>query len=177
MECDLAPLGGAIGEQEQIANLDDLQRGSGDACLVDQLRRIEQTVEVETSSGPQVSAQLFGELLLALDPLAVTRGRELHHPLMSERRGGVDGEELPEQIEFQDSFAGVWDEAGRIHRCEFYGTGRARLTNRARNGRRAVTTMQVFTSYLSSGDACDYRSSHMPDTLIRRLISQIPPTR
>ncbi len=127
MKCDLAPLGGTVGEQKQIANLDDLQRGSGDACLVDQLRRIEQTVKVKTPSGPQVAAQLFGKLLLALDPLAVTRGRELHHPVVPERRGGIDGEELPELIEFQNAFAGVWDEAGRIHRCGFYGTGGARL--------------------------------------------------
>ena len=46
---DLAPLGGTIGEQQQISNLQDLKRRARDARLVDQLRRIEQSVKVEAS--------------------------------------------------------------------------------------------------------------------------------
>ncbi len=72
MQGDLAPLGGAIGDQQQVANLQDLQRGAADARLVDQLCGIEQAVKIEAAAGAQVSAQLFRELLLSLDPL---RGR------------------------------------------------------------------------------------------------------
>ena len=68
---DLAPLGGAVGHQQQVANLQHFQRGAADARLVDQLGGIEQAVKVEAAARAQVSAQLFRELLLPLNPLPV----------------------------------------------------------------------------------------------------------
>ncbi len=74
------------------------------------------------TTGTQVSAQLGDQLLLAFDPLAVTRGRELHHAFVSEWRAGVNGEQLAQLIEFEHALAEVVDWAGRAHQGWFYGT-------------------------------------------------------
>ncbi len=50
---------------------------------------VEQAVKIEAAAGAKISPQLFGELLLALDPLAVTRGRELHHTLAVQAASAV----------------------------------------------------------------------------------------
>ena len=70
MQRDLAPLRGAVGDQQQVANFGDLQRRAADPRLVDQRRGIEQAVKIKVPAGAEISAQLFGELLLALDPLS-----------------------------------------------------------------------------------------------------------
>ncbi len=129
MQRDLAPLGGTIGQQQQIANLEDLQRRARDARLVDQLRRVEQSVKVEASAGAQVSAQLFRELLLSLDPGTVLRGRELGHALAPERRSRISRQQLAELVEFEHALAEVrgWESSSLL----FYGTGRKRVFRRS----------------------------------------------
>ena len=83
--------------------------------LFTSVRGIEQAVKIEMAAGAQISAQLRGQLLLALDPLAVTRGRELHHAVMSKRRARVNGQQLTQLIEFEHALAGVMDWAGSAH--------------------------------------------------------------
>ena len=85
MQRDLAPLGGAVGQQQHVADLGNLQRGAADARLVQHIGRIEQAGEIEASARAQVAAQLFGELLLPLDPRAVARGRELRNAVLPQR--------------------------------------------------------------------------------------------
>ena len=110
MQSDLAPLGGTVGHQQQVANLGNLQRRAADARLVDQLGRIEQAMEVETVRQlrryPRNSSV---SCCCRSIQLPVTRGRELHHPLMSERRSRVNGQQLPQLVEFEHAFAGVLD--------------------------------------------------------------------
>ena len=150
MQRDLPPLGGAVGHQQQIANLGDLQRGPVDARLVDQRRGIEQAVKIEVAAGAQISAQLLGQLLLAFDPLAVTRGRELHHAFVSKRRAGVNGEQLPQLIEFEHALAGVMDWAGRAHQGCVYGTAASGCGSRPQ--RRARLRRGQASVKLSRGD-------------------------
>ena len=83
-------------------------------------------MKIEMPAGAKIPSQLLRELLLTLDPLAVTRRRELHHPLMSERRSGVNSEQMTKMIEFKNAFAGVLYGTGRAHRLGFYGTGEHR---------------------------------------------------
>src|SRR5271166_288227 len=116
MQRDLAPLCSTINRQQQVANLDDLQRCALNARLVDQRRGVKQTVEIEVAAGPQISSQLLGQLLLALDPLPVTRGRELHHAGLSRRGTGIHREHPPQLVEFEHALAAVLDWAGDAHR-------------------------------------------------------------
>ena len=53
MQRDLAPLGGAVGNQQQIANLGDLQRGAAMRDLLISCGGIEQTVKIEAPAGAQ----------------------------------------------------------------------------------------------------------------------------
>ena len=88
------------------------------------VRGIEQPVKIEAAAGAKISAQLFRELLLALDPVAIARRRELHHALMSERRSRVSRQQLAQLVEFEHALAGVLDGDGRASsRLWFYGTG------------------------------------------------------
>ncbi len=151
MQRDLAPFGSPVGDQQQVADLGNLQCGAADPRLVDQSRRIEQPVKIKMSAGAKISSQLFGQLLLPLDPLAVTRRREPHHLLVSKRRRGVNGQQLAQLIELKHAFAGVLDGTGRTHRVAFYGTGgmeRSRSYGRSFSNRtrktRAVGPARIY---------------------------------
>ncbi len=108
MQSDLAPLGGAVGQQQHVANLAELQRRAANARLVDQQSGIEQAVKIKAAAGAQVSAQLFRELLLPLDPGSVLRGRRVAYT--RSRPSGEDvyrRQQLAKLIEFQHALAGV----------------------------------------------------------------------
>src|SRR5271166_485337 len=95
MQRDLAPLRCTISQQHQIANLGDLKGRALYARLVYQRSWVEQAVEIEVAAYPQISSQLLRQQLLALDPMTVTRGRELHHAGLSKWRTGVESEHQP----------------------------------------------------------------------------------
>ncbi len=80
-------------------------------------------MKIEVSTGAQVSAQLFRQLLLAFDPMAITRGRELHHASVSQRGARIKREHLPQLVELQNALAAMLDWAGRAHADVEYGTG------------------------------------------------------
>src|SRR5450755_3679942 len=80
-------------------------------------------MKIEMATGAKKSPQFLRKLLLTLDPLVITRRRELHHALMPERRTGVNGEQLPQLIELENALAGVLNGTGRAHRFCFYRTG------------------------------------------------------
>ena len=69
MQRNLAPLGSAVGQQQHVADFRQLQRRALNSRLVQQRRGIEQAVEIEAAAVAKISAKLFGQLLLALDPL------------------------------------------------------------------------------------------------------------
>src|ERR1019366_8938708 len=112
------------------------QGSAADARLVHQCRGIEQAMKIEMTAGTQISAQLGDQLLLAFDPLAVTRGRELHHAFMSKRRAGVNSEQLTQLIEFEHALAGVMDWVGRGHLGCFHGTAVKAATSRPHGSER-----------------------------------------
>jgi hypothetical protein len=80
-------------------------------------------VKIKVSAGAEISSQLFRKLLLAFDPLAITRGHEPHHLLTSEWRTAVNGQQLTQLIELKNALAGILYGTGRAHRLGFYGTG------------------------------------------------------
>ena len=80
-------------------------------------------MKIKMPAGAKIPSQLLRELLLTLDPLAVTRRRELHHLLMSQRRSGVNSEQMTQLIKLKNALAGIRYGTGRTHRLGFYGTG------------------------------------------------------
>ena len=64
----------------------------------------------------QISAQLLGQKLLALDPLAIARWREAGDALLSQRGRGIDREQFAQVVKFQNAVAGVLDGIGHAHR-------------------------------------------------------------
>jgi hypothetical protein len=115
------------------------------------------------AAGAKITSQLFRQLLLALDPLAITRRCEPHYLLASEWRTAVNGQQLTQLIELKNALAGILYGTGRAHRLGFYGTG---ATDRsACFGRRDFefdppaysAGAEAFTSYLPLAACCDYR--------------------
>ena len=115
MQRDFAPLGGAIGKVHQVADLGNFQRGAADARLAQQRSGIEQAVKIEAATLAQIAAHFFGQLLLALDPGAVPRGRELHHAIVPQRRSGVDRQQFAQLLELQNTLAAVAKRARNRH--------------------------------------------------------------
>ena len=72
-------------------------------------------MEIESSAAAQVSAQLLGKKLLALDPLAVTRWRETGDALLSQRGSGINREQFPQVVKFENAIADMPDRIGSIH--------------------------------------------------------------
>ena len=105
MQSDLAPLGSAVGYQQQVANLGQFQHRPANARLVQQRGGIEQSVKIEVPPARRYPRSSFRQLLLPFDPLAVLRRRKLHHALPPQRRGGVMRKQLAKLVEFQHAFA------------------------------------------------------------------------
>jgi hypothetical protein len=68
MEDDLAPLGGAIDDEDDVANLDGFEGGAGDAGFLDELGDVEESRKIEAAAYAAELADLGGELLLGLNP-------------------------------------------------------------------------------------------------------------
>src|SRR6266853_4085325 len=103
MERDLAPLGGFVDEQHEVANLGDLQRGAGNARLGQQAVCIEEAGEIEAAAGGVKAPRFVGELLLLVDPGAVERGPQLRDAGLAQRRADVCAQNVTKVIEFQDA--------------------------------------------------------------------------
>src|SRR5690348_1366253 len=105
MSRDLPPFRCPIGDQQQVAYLGNLEGGTLDAGFVDRLRRIQQAMKVKPPAGAQISADLVGELLLAYDPLTVTRRRKSHHAIVPQWRSRIDCEGLPKLVKLENPLA------------------------------------------------------------------------
>ena len=115
MQRDLAPLGCAVGQRQDVADLGQLQRRAADARLADQLRGIEQAVEVEAASRLEKAAKLARQLVLPLDPGAILRRRERRNASAAQRRRGIDRQQFAQVVEFEHAFAGVRMGLGFTH--------------------------------------------------------------
>jgi hypothetical protein len=85
MQGNLPPLGGPVGELENFPDFAELQRRTLNLRLLNERRRIENSVEVESASICQVSPELLSELLLTLDPPAIGRRRKARNPFPAQR--------------------------------------------------------------------------------------------
>src|SRR4029077_14561369 len=90
-------------EQDEVANLCDLQRCAGDSRLGQQAVRIEEAGKVEAAAGGVEAPRFVGKLLLLADPCAVERGLELRDPGLAQRRADVCAQDVKEVVEFQDA--------------------------------------------------------------------------
>ena len=113
MERDFAPLGGTVHHGNDVANFRRLERGTLDARFLDQACGIAQTAKFKPAAHAPELANLFRELLLALDPDAVGRGREGGDSRLPQRRGGVPAQHLAQRVELQHSGAVLGQRIGR----------------------------------------------------------------
>ena len=124
MQCDLAPFGGAIDDQDYVANLGGLQSDAGDAGFLDQRTDVDEAGEIEASTDAAEFADLGGECLLGLDPGAIGGGRERRRCGLAERRRGVSAQEFAQRIELQHARGSV--EELQRHRSLCYRSMRRR---------------------------------------------------
>ena len=112
MADDLAPLGGAIGDEDNIADLAGFKSGSGNAGFLDQLRDLGEAGELKASADAEELADFGGELMLAFNPGAIDRGTEFRDAALAQQRRGVPGEQVAQALELQQAGAGVEDRIG-----------------------------------------------------------------
>ena len=84
-EGDLPPLGGAVDDEQDIANLGGLDGGAGDAGLVEQYGDVEQASKFEAATNAAVLADLSGALVLFADPIAIGSRCERGEAMRAER--------------------------------------------------------------------------------------------
>src|SRR5579883_2750172 len=106
-EHDLAPLGGAVDDEKDVADLGGFKRSAGDAGLVEERGDVEEAGEFKASANAAELADFLGELVLALDPGAVLSGGEGGDAGGAERGGGVAAQQFAQRFEFEDARAGV----------------------------------------------------------------------
>ncbi len=107
-----APLGGAIDEEDDIAEFGGFQGGSSDAGAEDELARIGEAAEIEASAGAEEGTHLGGELLLALDPFGIGGGRKRVHRLLAELALAAAAHNLAEAVKLKHGGAGVKERGG-----------------------------------------------------------------
>src|ERR1044071_6845282 len=103
MEGHLPPFGGFIDEQDEVANLLDLQRRAGNARFGQKIVCVEEAGEVEASTGGVKAARFVGKLLLVVDPCAIERGLQLRDAGLAQWRADVCAQNVTKVIEFQDA--------------------------------------------------------------------------
>jgi hypothetical protein len=76
LESDLAPFGGAVNDQDYVANFGGLEDGSGDASLFYERVHFDERVKIEAPTNAAEFTNLAGEFLLGFDPVVVGRWSE-----------------------------------------------------------------------------------------------------
>src|SRR5208283_2589311 len=74
---DFSPLGCAVGDEDNVADLGGFERGSRDAGFLDQLFYFRQAGEFEASADAAILANFRGELLLDSNPGMIERRHKL----------------------------------------------------------------------------------------------------
>ena len=109
---DLAPLGGAVGDEDNVANLAGFQSRSGNPGFLDQLRDLGQAGELKASADAAELADFGGEPMLGFNPGAIEGGAEFRDAALAQRRRGVAEEQVAQALELQQAGAGVEDRIG-----------------------------------------------------------------
>ena len=124
---DFAPLGGAVGYQNNVADLAGLKSGSGNAGFLDQLSDFEQAGEFEASADAAILADFRGELVLGFNPCVVERRQKLGDAALAQWRRGVAGQQVAQRLELEQARAGVRYGMGHEgHAVSWYNAGRGR---------------------------------------------------
>ena len=115
---DFAPLGSAVGNEDNVADLGGFEGGTGNAGFLDELVDFGQAHEFETSADAAILADFGGELLLVFDPRAIERRQEFRDAALAERGRGVAGEQVAQGLELEQARAGVGHGIGdERHAC------------------------------------------------------------
>ncbi len=114
---DLPPLGGAIDDGNDVANLECFERGSGDARFGHERSDIGEGGKIEATADAAEFANLSGKQLLGFDPLLIGGGSERIDAVLAERRGRESAQELAQRIEFEHTRGGVEEIRGHHELC------------------------------------------------------------
>ncbi len=109
---DFAPLGSAVGDEDNVADLAGFKSGSGNAGFLDQLPDFGQPGEFETSADTTIVADFRGELLLGFNPCAIERRQKFRDATLAQRRRGVAGEQVAQGLELEQARTSVGDRIG-----------------------------------------------------------------
>src|SRR5579864_4884841 len=103
MQGHFTPFGRFIDQQDEVANLFDLERCAGNARFGQEGVSIEKAGEFEVSAGGVKAARFVGKLLLMVDPCAVERGLQLRDAGLAQRRADIRAQNVTKVREFQDA--------------------------------------------------------------------------
>ena len=81
-----APGSDALGEGEDVEDVEGFEGGAFEAGLVEEVSGVEEAVELEGASADEQGADLGGALLLVIDPGEIGAGLEGEDPGAPERR-------------------------------------------------------------------------------------------
>ena len=101
MQRNLTPLGGAVDDQHNIADIRGFEHGSADARLLNQLRDVEQSREIEASAHAAELPHFPGQFLLFGNPSGIDRGGKSGNSCLTQWRRGVSAQKVAESIELQ----------------------------------------------------------------------------
>ncbi len=107
-----APFGGAVDEEDGVAEFDGFESGALNAGALDELGGIDETAEIEASADAEEGAHFGGELLLTVDPGGVGGGSERIDGLLAEFGLTASADDLAEALELKGNGAGVEEWSG-----------------------------------------------------------------
>src|ERR1019366_4279711 len=81
---DFAPLGSAVGDEDNDADLAGFKSGAGNAGFLDQLLDFGQAGEFETCADTTILADFRGELLLGFNPCAIERRQKFRDAALAQ---------------------------------------------------------------------------------------------
>ena len=132
----LRPGGDSLDDGDQGEDLERLERGAVDASLFQQLRRIEEAMEVVDQACGKQRTHLLCTLLLGVDPVTIRRWLESQNPRASDRRKGFGCYRFPQARPFERRCAGCGE--GLRNLRDEIGGRHVYYRNRARNRLPAV---------------------------------------
>jgi hypothetical protein len=109
---DFAPLGSAVGDENNVSDLAGLKSRSGNAGFLDRLPDFGQPGEFETSADAPILADFGGQLLLGFNPCAIERREKFSDAALAQRRRCVADEQVSQGLELEQARTGVEDRIG-----------------------------------------------------------------
>ncbi len=103
MERQLTPFRGFVHEQDEVANLVNFKRSTGNVGFSQESVCVKESGKIKAAAGGIEAACLVGKLLLAVDPCAVKRGLQLGDARFAQRRADIKRQNVTKVIKFQDA--------------------------------------------------------------------------